>query len=66
MNADDITTWASVAAAAASGASAIIGGLWSIARFVLLLCDALDERWPRLKKITNPLGKFLGGSKGRY
>lgn len=59
MSADEITT-ISVAASAA------IGGMITVLRFVLLVGDALDERYPVLKRITNPLGRFLGGDKARY
>jgi hypothetical protein len=44
----------------------IIGELWIAARLLLRVLDALDERWPALKKVSNPLGRFLGGSKERY
>jgi len=59
MSADDVTDFANMAAAA-------VGGLWAVGRFVLAVCDALDERWPWLQRITHPLGKFLGGAKARY
>lgn len=59
MTADDLMVWSSVAAAA-------VGGLMAVLRFVLLVTDALDERWRWLKPFTNALGTFLGGRKERY
>ena len=59
MTADEISNWLSVLAQAA-------GGLWAVARFVLLVLDRLDDRWPKLHVLTDLMGTFLGGSKPRY
>jgi hypothetical protein len=37
-----------------------------VGRAVLEICDALDERIPALKALTNALGTVLGGKKPRY
>lgn len=35
------------------------------ARLALLVFDRLDERFPRLKKVTKVLGTILGGKQAR-
>jgi len=49
-----------------STTTAAVGGLMAVARLVLLVIDALDERFVWLKPLTNALGTFLGGRKERY
>jgi len=58
-SADDMMIWSSTTTAA-------VGGLMAVARLVLLVIDALDERFVWLKPLTNALGTFLGGRKERY
>jgi hypothetical protein len=45
--------------------SALLGAFWGVARTVLLVLDALDDRFPKLRRITDPLGTLTGGSKQR-
>lgn len=59
MDSDSISSALNIVAEAA-------GGLWAIGRLVLLVSDAMDDRWPWLRPLTNVLGRFLGGAKARY
>lgn len=43
-----------------------VGIVTVVGRALLAICDALDEKLPALKPVTNALGTLLGGSKPRY
>lgn len=43
-----------------------LGIATAVARGVLAVCDALDEKFPKLRSVTDALGTLLGGRKARY
>lgn len=43
-----------------------LGIATAVARGLLAVCDALDDKFPKLRAVTDALGTLLGGRKARY